>query len=211
MLLASVFSRKRDTMVRVKDLQNDLRQVGCRVGLWGFTELEELARVLTPEEHIASVLNGVYDGGFAMLCVTDCRVLFIDKKPFLLTVEDLRYDMIAEVDYKAHIILASVEVITPTKNLIFKSWSRRRLHNAMGYIQQRLMEMRNRQSIMHHAIETAQMVGSTGAMPVSGPIREPFIELNAVDRSNPASIINPYTKAPVLSRRRRYPNFYAAG
>lgn len=195
-------------MVKVKDLQNDLKEIGCKVDLWGYTELEELAKVLTPEEKIASVVNGVYEGGFAMLCITDCRVLLIDKKPFILTIEDLRYDMIAEVDYKAHIILASLDVLTPTKSLIFKSWNRRRLHNAMGYVQQRLIEMRNRQSIMHEAIEQAHQ-GIAPQNVIAAQL--PFQELNMVDKSNPATTMNPYMKAPVLSRRRRYPNFYTAG
>lgn len=202
-------------MVRLNDLERELKHIGCRVDLWGFTELGELAKVLTPEEQIASVVNGVYEGGFALLCVTDQRLLLIDKKPFLLTVEDLRYDMIAEVDYKAHIIMASFDVITPTRTLRFSSWNRHRLHNAMGYVQQRLLEIRNRQSMMHEAIEkhqadehfmqrntayTAQVLGSTNAT---------FSEINHVDRSSPASVVNPYTKAPILSRRRRYPNLYS--
>ena len=199
-------------MVKLKDLEAELKQIGCQVDLWGFTELSELAKVLTPEEQIASVINGVYEGGFALLCVTDHRVLLVDKKPFLLTVEDLRYDMIAEVDYKAHIIMASFDVLTPTRNLRFSTWNRNRLHNAMSYVQQRLLEMRNRQSLLHGGIEQGRMTSSQQfhTMPVAGGIASPFGQLNDIDRSSPGTIMNPYTKAPILSRRRRYPNFYSS-
>lgn len=203
-------------MVRVKDLEKDLKAIGCRVDLWGYTELVELAKVLTPEEQVASVINGFYEGGFALLCVTDHRVLLIDKKPFLLIVEDLRYDMIVEVDYKAHIIMSSFDVLTPTRNLRFSSWNRKRLHNAMCYAQQRLLEIRNRQSLMHDAIEQAHTAGYSPTMapghvePAFAEVPSPFAEMNGIDKSYPAYVMNPYTKAPILSRRRRYPNFYAS-
>lgn len=203
-------------MVDMKHLQERLDQIGCKVDFWGSTELRELAAVLTPNEQIASVINGMYEGGFALLCITDYRVILVDKKPLTLTVEDLRYDMIAEVDYAAHVFLSSLHIFTPMRTLIFSSWNRRRLQNAMSYVQRRLLEIRNRQSMIQRAVEagTASEFNRGYAAGVAQQTLDPLpakeLLINSIDRADPATITNPYTKAPMLSRRRRYPSFYSA-
>jgi hypothetical protein len=48
-----------------------------------------------PGEEIYELVNGIYEGGFAIVVATDVRLLLIDKKPMnYLNVEDLRFDMI---------------------------------------------------------------------------------------------------------------------
>jgi hypothetical protein len=152
-----------------------------------------------PEEKIAQAVNGTYEGGFAMLCVTNYRVLLIDRKPMLLTIEDIRYDMISEVDYNNRLAGATVRLFTPMRNLIFSSWSVVRLRKSVNYVQQRVMEIRQHNMVAQQLQNQPTGAGLFGLNPQaaqSQPGAAPYIPMN------------PYTKVPMLSRRRRFPTFY---
>lgn len=172
-------------MVSFKEVEEQLKQVGCNYKVWGRSEIRELSNVLMPDETIAQAVNGTYEGGFAMLVVTNYRVLLIDRKPMLLTIEDIRYDMMAEVDYNNRLWGATVRIFTPMRNLVFSSWSTVRLRKSVNYVQQRVMEIR------HHSLGAQQALSSS-------------------QQQTPAPVlpVNPYTKVPMLSRRRRFPSFY---
>ncbi len=129
-------------MVHLQTVERQLRAVGCNYRFFGRPEVRELARILMPDETIAQAVNGTYEGGFAMLCVTDKRLLLIDRKPLFLTLEDIRYDMVVEIDYNYRLLNASVRIFTPTKELGFSSWSQARLRRLIEYLQGRVMEIR---------------------------------------------------------------------
>lgn len=241
-------------MLSSKSVTKQLRQIKCDYAVWGRSEIHELSGILMDNERIMQAVNGYYDGGFALLCITNYRVLVVDKKPFLLTVEDLRYDMIAEVDYSARIFTSVLHVYTPMRTLMFTSWSMSRLRTSMNYIQQRVMELRNndylasqfatavaqkdkgvplkrQQNIAKRIFQLRQNREVTKA-PAPSPA---YVEANEPDSSpNPAQpqsaesqtgsvalsgvetqsshlaqrMTNPYTKVPLLARRRKYPSFY---
>jgi hypothetical protein len=178
-------------MISMRQVEEQLKHVGCNFKFWGRAEIRELCNVLMPEEVIAQAVNGSYEGGFAMLCVTNYRVLLIDRKPMLLTIEDIRYDMMSEVDYHNRMMGATIRVFTPMRNLVFSSWSNIRLRKCVNYIQQRVMEIRQHGMMMQNQMMQPGMMTSQA----SGPQR-------------PYAPMNPYTKVPMLSRRRRFPSFY---
>jgi general stress protein 26 len=79
---------------RVRD---ELKAVGVGpIGL-RMPESKELARILEPDEHIGGAVYGKYSGGLAWLVATDERVIFMDKKPFLTSTDELTYDVVAGV------------------------------------------------------------------------------------------------------------------
>ena len=123
-------------MASLEEVENQLRKIGVRIKSWGRFEMLELCQVLMPDEQIRACLNGHYAGGFAMLCATDRRVLLIDKKPFYLTLEDIRFDMISEVDYSSRLLDATVRIQTPTQTLAFMSWNQPALRKLTTYVQQ---------------------------------------------------------------------------
>lgn len=187
-------------MVSMQQVEEQLKHVGCNFKLWGRAEIRELSNVLMPEEQIAQAVNGTYEGGFAMLVVTNYRVLLVDRKPMLLTIEDIRYDMISEVDYSNRLAGATVRVFTPMRNLVFSSWSISRLRKCVNYVQQRVMEIRQ-----HNMVAQQQMQTQAG-------VPQPLASLNpqfaAGQQAGYQPPMNPYTKVPMLSRRRRFPTFY---
>lgn len=123
-------------MVTPQEVQAQLNRIGFKMYGWGKAEVRELPHVLLPDEEIYEAVNGFYDGGFALLLATDVRVLLIDKKPFnYLTVEDLRFDMINEIDYSHRMVGAGITIATGSKNLIFHSYNQSRLRKLIGHVQ----------------------------------------------------------------------------
>lgn len=133
-------------MVSPNVVEQQLKQVGCDFKFWGRPEIVELGQILMPDETIAQCVNGQYEGGFALLCVTDQRVLLVDKKPLYLTIDDIRFEMISDVDFNWRLFSSTIHILTGVKTLRFTAYSPNRLRLIMSYIQQRITEVRRRQS-----------------------------------------------------------------
>jgi len=140
-------------MVSLKDVEMKLAAVGMHNKVWGRPEIRELRNILTPDEQIIGAVNGSYEHGFAMLVATDHRVLLIDKKPLFLSLEDLRYDMISEVNYSTGILTATLTVLVTSKKLQFKSIRLRKLRLLTAYMQQHIMEIRLKSSSDQDRVE----------------------------------------------------------
>jgi len=192
-------------MVTITTVEKQLKDIGCSLRFWWRPEIRELANTLMADELIAGCVNGHYTGGSALLVVTNHRLLLIDRKPMFLTVEDIRFDMIAEIDYNARLLNSTVFVVTPTRKLAFSSRKPIHLRKILDYTQQRVMEIRqhflqrqftpaqpNAQAYAADPQVTASMVG----------------ELAMQSNTQHMLPMNPYSKVPLLTRRRRYPRFY---
>ncbi len=132
-------------MVTPQYVTSQLKRIGVTVKYWGAAEVRELQHVLVPDEQIVCLINGRYENGFATLVATDRRLLLIDKKPLYLTIEDLRYDTVAEVDFSARLLDASVCIMTFNKTLRFTTIRQKRLRQLANYVQQRVMDLRHHQ------------------------------------------------------------------
>lgn len=129
-------------MVTAQEVDRQLEAAGVKRSFIIHAEIKELRQVLVPGEQVQYCVWGRYEGGFAMLCATDQRVLLIDKKPMFLTMEDIRYDMVSEVDFSARLIDSSLRICTPNKDLRFRSFSGKTLRCMSSYVQHRIMEFR---------------------------------------------------------------------
>lgn len=190
-------------MVSLREVEEQLKHVGCNFKFWGRAEIRELSNVLMPDEKIAQAVNGSYEGGFAMLVVTHYRVLLVDRKPMLLTIEDLRYDMISEVDYSNRVVGSSVRIFTPMRNLVFNSWSTLRMRKCVNYIQQRVAEIRQ-----HGMMVQQQMQQPVNGIPAFQGSMSPQYAAQGPMQPQQMMPANPYTKTPLLVKRRRFPSFY---
>lgn len=171
-------------MVSTDYVADQLRSIGVDFHLWGKAELRELNKILVENEGIKHCVKGRYEGGFAVLVATDRRLLLIDKKPFFLTLEDVRYDMISEIDYNHRLLEATLRVRTVSKTLVFNSARNNRLRELTAYTQDRMM--------------------LTHKMPLPESVQE-----NQVPNQLEYNLASQYVK-PQLIMRRRVSRFYNA-
>jgi hypothetical protein len=130
-------------MVDRKVVKYQLAAIDEDLPFWVRPELKELPRIMVKDEVIQGVVNGRYQGGFALLCVTNHRILIIDKKPLFLAVEDIRYDMISEVNYTHQLFDSSIHFASLNKELWFSSFRKGQLRQITDFIQHKLSEIRN--------------------------------------------------------------------
>lgn len=134
-------------MVDREYIDAQLKKIGFESNRLNRAEIRELENILLPEEKIYDCVNGYYEGGVALLVATDIRVLLIDKKPMgFLNIDDMRFDMISDIDYSHRIIGAQININCGMRNLIFKSYNQQRLRKTIGHIQQRMSEIKKEQS-----------------------------------------------------------------
>ena len=204
-------------MVSRDAVEEQLKRIGCNFRFWGRSEVNELGRILMEDEVIAECVNGEYANGFAMLVVTNHRLLLVDKKPLLyLTVEDYRYEMITEFNYNHRLINATVNIYTANKTLTFTSWNQHRLRKLLEYIQARVLEMRQQQHVAQQfqaaaAAQYAQMYAArtmqAQALPaVDQPERiesqGAVLQAPATDESRPTDVLTPQQLIRGLSNKR---------
>jgi Bacterial PH domain len=203
-------------MVTAEEVEKQLKRIGCNYTVWGSTEVAELPEILMDGEQIVQAVNGYYEGGFGLLVATNFRVLIVDKKPFTMNVEDLRYDMITEVNYGARIITSTMHISLPTRTMYFSSWSMDRLHKAMRHVQQHVTDARNGGSPLADDWFARQLTLQTRTAHAASRITklarsallghsQASVESPQMGYSSSQHAINPYNKLPSLERRRRYP------
>lgn len=210
-------------MVHIQQVEEQLKAIGCNFRFFGRPEIRELTKILLPGETIAQCTNGYYEGGVALLCVTDHRLLLIDRKPMYLTIEDLRFDMISEIDFNHRLLNATARIFSTNKSLVFTSWNHARLRKLTEYLQHRVVQIRNQQ---YHTLMQDQFAVQPAALPQQiTPAEQTYappalaqVAIQGIGSNTTAGTqtpltvaarpTNPYTKIPLLTRRRKFPRFY---
>ncbi len=142
-------------MVSQESVEKQLKKIKYNIHGWGRTEAQELKNILLEGEEIYEVVNGIYEGGFAMLMASDVRLLLVDKKPMnYLTVEDMRFDMINELDYSHRLLGAHISISAGAKNLKFTSLNQPRLRKLIGHVQHCMAEAKR--EISGHQVDQKQ-------------------------------------------------------
>lgn len=134
-------------MVDRKNIQDQLKRLKFGASPFNQAELRELPHIIHKGEKISELVNGLYEGGVALLVATEMRLLLIDKKPLnFLTVEDLRFDMINEIDYSHRMFGAAIVISTGSKTLKFKSYNQRRLRHLINLVQEHMSDGKKSQA-----------------------------------------------------------------
>ena len=130
-------------MKALGDIELTLSRLGINNRVWGRAEVKELRHILTDDEIITNAVNGHYENGFCLMVTTDRRLLLIDKKMWFLSLEDVRFDMITEVDYCARLLDATLSVRTINKVMRVTAFKQKMLRELTSYLQGRVMELRH--------------------------------------------------------------------
>jgi hypothetical protein len=161
-------------MVHLNIIEARLSKLGVRPSRWSRPELIELQNILMDDEEVIALANGRYFAGFATIVATNIRLLIIDKRPFFLTVEDIRYDMISELDYSTRLLDATVHIFTVNKQHRFTSFKyRQQLRSLTTYVQKRVMELRQHQAQMAlgYSAQSEPLVPQRPMPTVEPPVR----------------------------------------
>lgn len=203
-------------MVHVDEVSKQLKDLGVSFRFWCRAEIKELPKILFENEKIKHLVIGRYEGGFALLCATDHRVLLIDKKPFYLTLEDIRYDMISDVQYNYRLIDASVRLGTLHKTITVIGYNHNKLRLFTNYIQEQVLHHRQQQLYggqyqqpQEQPFQPSLTVPATGLshtqLPASAVVAaEPLAPAAVKEMLNAPKqlrVVNPYNM-PVMIRRR---------
>ena len=130
-------------MVHRSVIEAKMTQLGINISRWFNAELKELEHILMDNENIVALVPGRYFGGYALLIATDHRVLLIDKRSFYLTLEDIRYDMISEIDFSARMFDCTLQIYTFNKQHRFTSAKHKKhLRMLTVYVQQQIMQLK---------------------------------------------------------------------
>jgi len=126
-----------------ESILQQLDQMGVRPGFIFTGEVRALPRILLPDEVIQMFMSGRYDAGPAILVATNKRLILVDKKPLNLTVEDIPYDMISEVQYSVQAFNAYITVHSISKTVNMMSFRQSMLRRFAGFVQARVMMIRS--------------------------------------------------------------------
>lgn len=130
-------------MRSLAEMELELSRLGMHNRFWGRPEVKELTNVLSDDEVVVHAVNGRYDNGFCLLVATDRRLVLIDKKIMFLSMEDIRFDMISELDYCARLLDATLSVTTINKIRRVTALKKIRLRALTTYLQERILELRH--------------------------------------------------------------------
>lgn len=143
-------------MIHKKEVTFQLASLGVKFRFFGRPEIRELANVLNPGEQIHHIVNGFYQGGMALLVSTNRRLLLVDKKPLFLNLEDIRYEMISELDYVARFVDSTINLSMSNKQLSFRSYNGARLRELCAFVQDQITHFRQTMFLQDQpAYETA--------------------------------------------------------
>jgi Bacterial PH domain len=182
-------------MISLQEVESRLAKAGLQNRYWGRAEVRELTNIILPDEAVFHAVNGRYEGGTALLVATDRRLLLIDKKPMMLNLQDVRYDSVAEVDYFARLLDATVAIRTMNKMLKFTSMRQNALRRLTSAVQEAVMELRQ------FASQQQQSQVMYSEDPTSGQLTPVSIQQFGVPQHSAVSPIN-YPRQQITFRRR---------
>ncbi len=192
-------------MVDPRIVKRQLDRIGVQFSLVGQAEAGELPHILMEGEEIQHLIVGHYSGGFAIMCATNLRLLLVDKKLFFLTVEDIRYDMIAELDYGHQLIGATIHIRSFSKDLKFQSFKKLKLREFTTFVQHKVMDVRQRQNGGSPLIPIQTFDEPNPGNDLTPAQAQSIVPLKADNwyRANPpVQMMNPYAQSPLLTRKR---------
>jgi hypothetical protein len=158
-------------MVHMSVIEARMSQLGIKISRWFSAEIKELQHILEDQEKIVALVPGRYFGGYALLIATDHRVLLIDKRTFFLTLEDVRYDMISEINFTSRVFDSTIEIFTMNKQHRFSTTRyKRHLRVLATFVQQQLMQLRQaKNASLGGSSINAQVQHDSSLNPSQGP------------------------------------------
>lgn len=101
---------------KAKRIRRELIDAGATIyGLFK-SESRSLPKILHPTEHVEAVVYGQHRSSSVMLVATDERILYVDKKPMALFLDEVSYEVVSGIEFEIHTFFATLILHTPVKN-----------------------------------------------------------------------------------------------
>jgi hypothetical protein len=106
--------------LHIDRVRYELREAGITV--YGLLKSESrfLPHIIHPGEHIHAVIYGQHDSASAMLIATDKRIIYLDKKPMAVFIDEVTYDVVSGIEMDVHTIFATITLHTAVANYQFR-------------------------------------------------------------------------------------------
>lgn len=132
-------SVSKEALKQVKQELQDKGAVGYDLKL---PEVQYLPGILRENEHIQGSVFGKYDQGRGVLVATDQRVLFIDKKPLFLHVDEVTYALVGGVTFTKAIFNGYVTLHTRIGDYKLRTFNFKNAANFVDFIEAKCVEAR---------------------------------------------------------------------
>lgn len=175
-------------MVHPSIIESRLGELRFKASRWFQAEISELQHILMDHEKIIALACGRYFGSFALLVATDQRLLLIDKRVFFMNYEDMRYDMISEIDFNSQFYCTALTIFTVNKTHKFTTVKyRRQLRDITNYIQNRVAQLRSHASQPQDTMANLAPKPRLSQAPAAPPLGTSYsYSPNTSDDVNPA-------------------------
>jgi len=109
---------------------------------YGFIKLEtrELPKIIHPREHIKAVVYGRGEKGLSMMIATDCRIIYLDKKFFSVSMDEITYDVVSGISYSQAGYFMGITLHTRIGDFSLKFVSKAAAHIFVEYIESHRLE-----------------------------------------------------------------------
>lgn len=101
-------------------IEKELRNVGIKTYGLMKSETKELPHILSENETIKGCIYGQYKGGSGMMVATNKRLIFLDKKPMHLLMEEMTYESIVDIGADWQPFFSKVTVNARAEKYVFK-------------------------------------------------------------------------------------------
>lgn len=98
-------------MYTYETIMERLKEIGIDTFMLPKKELKELPEALNDDETLLYLVQGMYSNGVGVLCVTDKRLLFIDKGFFFgLKIEEFPLKSISSISQQSGVMMAKIKI-----------------------------------------------------------------------------------------------------
>lgn len=124
-------------------VRKELKRLG--VSRWGFLKLETryLPRLIHHDEHFGGVVYGHNDTGSVLLAATNKRVIYLDRKPFMVKSQDINYNVVAGVTLEWVGYRGTLILNTRFGDYKIHTLNRKAAETFRNYIERRWLEFQN--------------------------------------------------------------------
>ncbi len=121
-------------------IKNELKKVG--ITQYGLSKMESqsLPTIIHEDEHIGGVVYGKSKVGSVMLVATDRRLIYLDRKPFFNTMDELTYDVVSGVKVNHVGVFSSVVLHTKVADFSLRFVNKKCVNIFAKYIESRRLE-----------------------------------------------------------------------